>query len=272
MRTLSGASGTSAEDQVPNEQAFAEQAETFRGSAALVQHADAFTDSNARLTAGRTGQIADEASLAERIPARREPLLKRPLDIALAGAMLVASAPLWAVVALAIKREDGGPIFYRQERWGRRGTHFAVLKFRTMVADSDSRFGVRQAAEGDSRITRVGRFLRACGMDELPQLLNIFRGEMSFVGPRALATNERDRAGNPLAYDALPGFEVRMGVRPGLTGVATIYLPKDASVRRKFQADLLYVRQLSFWLDVRLIALSFLISFRGKWETRGNKV
>jgi lipopolysaccharide/colanic/teichoic acid biosynthesis glycosyltransferase len=118
----------------------------------------------------------------------------------------------------------------------------------------------------------VGHFLRSTGLDELPQLLNILRGEMSFVGPRALATDERDRNGLPIVYTNTPGFATRLQVRPGLTGLATIYLPKDASSRLKFRTDLLYVRRISFWLDVRLILLSFWISFRGKWETRSKKV
>ena len=203
---------------------------------------------------------------------KREPRLKRPLDLALSGAMLLASALVWAAIALAIKLEDRGPVFYRQERWGRGGHRFQILKFRTMIADSDKKFGVRQASVGDSRITRIGRILRACGLDELPQLLNIFRGEMSFVGPRALSTTERDADGNPLRYETEPGFLTRVSVRPGLTGLATIYLPKDASAPRKFRTDLLYVRRISFWLDVRLILLSFWISFRGNWESRKGKV
>jgi len=185
--------------------------------------------------------------------------------------MLLATAPLWAAIGLAIRMADGGPVFYRQERWGRGGRRFAVLKFRTMTPDAEQRFGVRQAAERDDRVTRVGRVLRACGLDELPQLVNIFRGEMSFVGPRALATTERGQDGELLAYEQLPEFATRLSVRPGLTGLATIYLPKDAAARRKFRVDLLYVRKLSLWLDLRLIGLSFWISFRGKWETRGNK-
>jgi lipopolysaccharide/colanic/teichoic acid biosynthesis glycosyltransferase len=83
---------------------------------------------------------------------------------------------------------------------------------------------------------------------------------------------ERDNDGNPMHYETLPGFGERISVRPGLTGLATIYLPKDASARRKFRTDVLYVRRLTFWLDVRLIALSFWISFRGRWESRGDKV
>ncbi|MDQ6672232.1 MAG: sugar transferase [Chloroflexota bacterium] len=198
--------------------------------------------------------------------------MKRPFDVALATIMLVFSSAVWVAIALSIKLEDGGPVFYRQERWGRNQTRFRVLKFRTMVASSDRDFGVRQAAHDDDRITRVGRFLRATGLDELPQLVNIVRGEMSFVGPRALSTDERDQYGTPIRYEGTPGFATRLMVRPGLTGLATIYLPKDASSRRKFRTDLLYVRRLSFWLDVRLVLLSFLISFRGKWETRSHKV
>jgi lipopolysaccharide/colanic/teichoic acid biosynthesis glycosyltransferase len=120
----------------------------------------------------------------------------------------------------------------------------------------------------------VGRFLRACGMDELPQLLNIWKGEMSFVGPRALAVGEmlRDAQGNYTTYDHIPGFWERLAVRPGLTGIATIYIPKDAYPRRKFRYDLLYIRRQSCWLDIRLIVLSFWISFCGRWETRERKV
>jgi lipopolysaccharide/colanic/teichoic acid biosynthesis glycosyltransferase len=140
------------------------------------------------------------------------------------------------------------------------------------VSDSDRLFGVRQATEGDQRVTRVGRFLRATGMDELPQLLNILRGEMSFVGPRALSTSERDRHGELIRYEQTPGFAERLLVRPGLTGLATIYLPKDTPSDVKFQTDLQYVRGLSFWLDVRLVALSFWISFRGRWEARQAKI
>jgi lipopolysaccharide/colanic/teichoic acid biosynthesis glycosyltransferase len=202
----------------------------------------------------------------------REPTLKRAFDVSLASAMMVVSAPFWAAVAAAIKLEDGGPVFYRQERWGRARTRFQVLKFRSMVSDSDRLFGVRQATEDDQRVTRVGLFLRATGMDELPQLLNILRGEMSFVGPRALSTSERDRHGELIRYEQTPGFAERLLVRPGLTGLATIYLPKDTPSDVKFQTDLQYVRGLSFWLDVRLVALSFWISFRGRWEARQAKI
>jgi len=203
----------------------------------------------------------------------KEPFLKRPLDFVLASVGLLLSAPLWAIVALAIKLEDRGPVFYIQHRWGRYGTKFTVRKFRTMVPNSDEEFGLKQATENDHRITRVGRFLRATGLDELPQLINISRGEMSFVGPRALAVGEivYDGNGSLLRYEEIPGFWERLRVRPGLTSISTIYRPKDIHPRLKFRYDLLYVRKQSFWLDLRLIALSFWISFRGKWETRGKK-
>ena len=202
----------------------------------------------------------------------KEPLLKRPFDIALAVVMLLMSALVWVAIAITIKIEDGGPIFYLQERWGRNQTRFQVFKFRSMVSSSDRDFGVRQAMENDQRVTRVGRFLRATGLDELPQLINILQGDMSFVGPRALSTSERNRDSTPLLYENTPGFSTRLRVRPGLTSLATVYLPKDAPSLLKFRADLLYVQRLSFWLDMQLIVQSFWISFRGKWETRNQKV
>jgi lipopolysaccharide/colanic/teichoic acid biosynthesis glycosyltransferase len=204
----------------------------------------------------------------------REPLLKRLLDILISLSMLLASIPLSVFIAIAIKLEDGGPVFYRQQRWGRSGKKFMVLKFRTMIPDSDKKYGLKQATVNDHRITRVGRVLRAAGLDELPQIINILRGEMSFVGPRALAVGEIifDKNGQRIAYENTAGFNRRQVARPGLTSLATIYIPKDSPAHRKFRYDLYYVRRMSFGLDLRLILLSFWISFRGKWETRQQKV
>ena len=208
------------------------------------------------------------------LPKVKEPFLKRPLDVFLSTMMLILSSPVSVIISLTIKLEDGGPIFYRQERWGRDGKRFRAYKFRTMVPHSDKVFGIKQATENDSRITRVGRILRAMGLDELPQIISIFLGDMSFVGPRALAVGEilYDENGFKIDYEKVPGFWERLAVRPGLTGITTIYRPKDISPREKFRYDLLYVQKQSFWLDVRLIIMSFWISFRGKWETRGKKV
>jgi lipopolysaccharide/colanic/teichoic acid biosynthesis glycosyltransferase len=203
-----------------------------------------------------------------------EPFLKRPLDVILSFLMIVLSIPVSIPIALAIKMEDGGPVFYRQARWGRNNTRFRAYKFRTMVPESDSIFGIRQAAENDFRVTRVGRLLRAMGLDELPQIINIFSGDMSFVGPRSLAVGEivRDEKGKTVNYEDIPGFRERLRVRPGLTSIATIYIPKDSSPYRKFRYDLLYIYRQSLGLDLRLIFLSFWISFRGKWESRNQKL
>ncbi len=183
------------------------------------------------------------------------------------------SAPFWVLIALLIKLEDGGPVFYGQERSGRWGEPFTVQKFRSMIVDAEAQVGAVQAAEHDPRVTRIGRLLRATAMDELPQLWNIFRGDMSFTGPRALRPGEIERLGSGRLerLEDVPGFERRASVRPGLTGIAQIFAPRDIPRRLKFRYDLLYVRRQSFWLDLKLIALSFWITARGSWEVRGSK-
>jgi lipopolysaccharide/colanic/teichoic acid biosynthesis glycosyltransferase len=204
---------------------------------------------------------------------RGEPLLKRLFDAVLAATGLALSAPLWLVIAAAIKLEDGGPVLYIQDRWGRGKSQFKALKFRSMVTNADLEWGAVQAGRDDPRITRVGRFLRATALDEMPQLWNILTGDMSFVGPRALPINERQvqEAGEHVADDRIPGFEERLRVRPGLTGVAQVYAPRDVPRAEKFRQDVFYVENQSFVLDLKLILLSFLITFRGKWEERGAK-
>ncbi len=123
--------------------------------------------------------------------------MKRLFDIFLSSIGLIGSARLWIVFALAIKLEDRGPVFYRQERIGKNGRIFKALKFRSMIPDAEKHTGAVWASENDPRVTKVGRILRATAMDELPQLLNIFKGDMSFVGPRALRPQEREVHGNP---------------------------------------------------------------------------
>ena len=199
-------------------------------------------------------------------------MTKRVFDIAVSGAGLVVSAPLWALIAAAIRLDDGGPVFFTQPRVGRGGATFTAYKFRSMTHDRHDP-APRQAAERDPRVTRVGRILRATAMDELPQLWNIFRGDMSIVGPRPLAPGEIELRGDgrSLPMDALPGYAARHAVRPGLTGLTQVYAPRDIPRARKFRFDLLYVRRASLWLDLRLVALSFWITFRGRWEERGPK-
>jgi lipopolysaccharide/colanic/teichoic acid biosynthesis glycosyltransferase len=198
---------------------------------------------------------------------------KRLLDVLLSGAGLIASSPLWALIAAAIKLESRGPVFFVQARVGEGGRHFDAIKFRSMVLDAEAGVGPVQATHHDPRVTRVGRVLRATALDELPQLWNIFRGDMSFVGPRALRPNEIETVGDgeAMPLEAVPGFSTRCTVTPGLTGLAQIYLRRDVTRRQKFRYDLLYVRRRSFMLDVRLILLSFWISMRGRWEARQPK-
>jgi lipopolysaccharide/colanic/teichoic acid biosynthesis glycosyltransferase len=200
-------------------------------------------------------------------------IAKRGFDVSVAGAGLLVSLPLWAVIALAVKLEDGGPVFYSQDRAGQHGRVFRVYKFRSMIPDAEAHVGARQATAGDDRITRVGHWLRATAMDELPQLWSIVRGDMSFVGPRALRPGEIEVAGDGrmVALEDVDGYAARSCVVPGLTGVAQIYAPRDVPRRQKFRYDRVYVRRQSFALDLRLMALSFWITFRGSWESRGRK-
>lgn len=199
--------------------------------------------------------------------------LKRVLDVSLAALAFVVSLPLWGIIALAIRLEDGGPALYPQERWGRGKKLITVYKFRTMVFNSYSASTSVQATIKDSRITRVGRWLRATSLDELPQILNIWRGEMSWVGPRALPVNEAQvKEPGHIPDQAIPGFDLRCQVRPGLTGIAQVYAPRDVPRRQKFRYDGFYVRRQGLSLDLKLIVLSCWISFRGRWEHPARKL
>ena len=202
------------------------------------------------------------------------PLSKRALDVALSGVGLLLSSPIWLLVAGAIRLEDDGPVFYRQERVGQGGRTFDALKFRSMRPDAEASGLALQAVTNDPRVTRVGRIMRATALDELPQLWNIFVGDMSFVGPRALRPQEVEAngTGELLSIDQIPGSRERHRVKPGLTGVAQIFAPRDITRRNKFRYDRVYIRRQGFWFDVRLILLSFWITARGKWEHTGSKL
>jgi lipopolysaccharide/colanic/teichoic acid biosynthesis glycosyltransferase len=238
------------------------------GCAARARFLEHFTQHR---MAERTAGIY-EAVASEPLPSPA-PVLKRAFDVALSGVGLVLSAPIWLAAAALIKLEDGGPIFFRQERVGRGGGTFTALKFRSMVPDAERDRGPLQASARDPRVTRMGRIMRATAMDELPQLLNIFRGDMSFVGPRALRPGEIDTGsgGREVALADIEGYQERSAVQPGLTGIAQIYAPRDVARRQKFRYDRVYVKRRSFWLDLRLIAVSFWISLRGTWEHRERK-
>ena len=201
-------------------------------------------------------------------------MIKRVFDASLAGVGLLVSVPFWCVIPLAIKLEDGGSVFFPQARVGLNGRVFDALKFRSMRPNAEALTGPVQAAENDPRVTRVGRVLRATAMDELPQLWNILRGDMSFVGPRPLRPGEVEVRGDGqlVALAEIPGYQERHSVRPGLTGLTQVYAPRDISRTSKFRLDLLYLKRASFWLDLKLILLSFWITGRGAWEARDRKV
>jgi lipopolysaccharide/colanic/teichoic acid biosynthesis glycosyltransferase len=190
---------------------------------------------------------------------------KRLFDLLFSGAGLMFSAPLWILIALGIKFEDGGPVFFEQERVGKGGTRFTIRKFRSMTADAGARLSIHQAGFNDERVTAVGRILRATGADELPQLWNILKGEMSFVGPRPLLPQEIevDRPYEIVSLEDIPGYEARHQVTPGLTGLAQIFASRHLPRRKKFRLDILYIRNQSLLMDIRFIALSCWIVLRG---------
>ncbi|MBI2835265.1 MAG: sugar transferase [Acidobacteria bacterium] len=197
---------------------------------------------------------------------------KRTFDAALSGVGLLLSSPVWLLISAAIKLEDGGPVFFPQNRVGLNGRVFRALKFRSMKVGAAKRVAVK-ASERDPRVTRVGRVLRATAMDELPQLWNIFRGDMSFVGPRPLLPGEIEPSSNGrlIRLADIDGYDERHRVRPGLTGLTQIFADRDIPRAKKFRFDGLYLRKAGFWFDLKLILLSFWITVRGKWEHRGAK-
>lgn len=211
----------------------------------------------------------EEDRPAVRVATRPTPLSKRVLDVVLSALGLLLSAPAWALLSLAVKLEDGGPVFFSHARIGKGGVPFRVRKFRSMVPDHGR--GPSKEQPDDALVTRVGRLMRATALDELPQLWSIFRGEMSFVGPRALPATETaaEEGEEPLDLTSLPGFRERLTVLPGLTGLAQVRAPRDVSYRHKFRYDVFYARHRSFWLDVELIVRSVWISVRGKWPEVG---
>jgi lipopolysaccharide/colanic/teichoic acid biosynthesis glycosyltransferase len=173
-------------------------------------------------------------------------------DFIFALLLTIPALPIVLLSALVVKLTSRGPAFYTQTRVGKNGVRFEILKIRTMIHNCESLTGPRWSMPGDPRITPVGWFLRATHLDELPQLLNVLRGEMSLIGPRP----ERPEF-VPELERAFPVYRQRLNVRPGVTGLAQVQLPPDSdleSVRRKLAHDLYYIRHLSPWLDLRLLA------------------
>lgn len=194
-------------------------------------------------------------------PAQR--VAKRCMDIVLSAIALLITSPAFLAVAISIKLEDGGPVFYKQKRLTRNGREFEILKFRSMIVDAEKYAGAVLATEDDPRITKTGKVIRATRLDELPQLLNILKGDMSIVGPRP----ERKVIADEYCKD-IPEFAYRLKVRGGLTGYAQIYGKYNTSAYDKLRLDLMYIENYSFLLDIKLIILTMRIIF-SKESTEG---
>jgi len=192
-------------------------------------------------------------------------MFKRAADIVVSGCALVASLPFWAAIATAILLEDGWPILYSQARVGRGGRAFRVFKFRSMIKDAERYSGPVLAEEDDPRITQVGRILRRTALDEIPQLVNIFKGDMSWVGPRP----ERPEFVRDFVR-AMPEYARRHDVRPGLTGTAQVYARYHTDPAEKLKYDLHYVEHGNLMVDFRLFVKSWLITAKGRWDAKAD--
>jgi lipopolysaccharide/colanic/teichoic acid biosynthesis glycosyltransferase len=191
---------------------------------------------------------------------------KRVFDISLSGIGLILSFPIWVLSFVSIVMESGGPIFIKQKRVGKDGKIFHVLKFRSMGKNTHNGAAMKSRREYNSHVTRVGKILRARAMDELPQLLSIFLGDMSFVGPRPFYPEVEIIGSKYKSLEKVPDFSRRTTVRPGLTGLAQIFADKEAKTEQKVKYDLLYIKKQCFMLDLKLVLLSFYVSLIGKWE------
>lgn len=186
----------------------------------------------------------------------RQMFVKRTMDIAISLAGILLSSPVMLLIAAAVKCYDGGPVFYRQKRQTKDAREFEILKFRSMIVDSEKN-GARLAKEHDNRITPVGRVIRRLHFDELPQLFNILKGDMAFVGPRPERkeiTEEYQRA--------IPEFPYRLKVKAGLTGYAQVYGQYNTVPYDKLKLDLTYITNYSLWLDIKLMILTVRILFQ----------
>lgn len=188
---------------------------------------------------------------------------KRTMDIVLCLIAMIVAAPIMALIAIAIKLEDGGPVFYKQKRATRDGKEFDILKFRSMIVDAEKEGFSIPATGKDPRITKVGNIIRACRVDELPQILNILKGDMSIVGPRPERLEHMEKYGAEI-----PEFYYRLKVKGGLTGYAQIYGKYNTSAYDKIRLDLMYIENYSIILDIKLILLTVRILF-SKESTEG---
>jgi lipopolysaccharide/colanic/teichoic acid biosynthesis glycosyltransferase len=184
--------------------------------------------------------------------------VNRAADVALAGSALVLASPLIALAALAVKLEDGGPVLYRQTRVGRNGSDFELLKLRTMVVDAETMGAGLSVNRGDPRITRAGRILRKLSLDELPQLWNVVRGEMSVIGPRPTLRYQVEQ------YDERQWH--RLDVKPGITGWAQVNGRAELPWADRIELDVWYVEHRSPRLDLRILARTPRALFGGTYK------
>jgi lipopolysaccharide/colanic/teichoic acid biosynthesis glycosyltransferase len=184
--------------------------------------------------------------------------MNRAADVAIAGGALLLASPLLALAALAVKLEDGGPVLYRQTRVGRDGTDFELLKLRTMVVGAETMGAGLAVNHGDDRITRVGRLLRKLSLDELPQLWNVVRGEMSVIGPRPTLRYQVEQ------YDDRQRH--RLDVKPGITGWAQVNGRATLPWAERIELDVWYVEHRSPLLDLRILARTPLALFGGTYK------
>ncbi len=176
---------------------------------------------------------------------------KRLMDLIFSIVSLVIALPFFIVIGGLIKLTDPGPVFYKQERLTINGKIFQIYKFRTMIQDAEKETGPQLASKEDDRILPVGRFLRRFRLDELPQLFNILKGDMSLVGPRP----ERPELAKEIEKE-IPEFPYRLKVKAGLTGYAQIYGKYNTTSYDKLKLDLTYIRNYSMWLDLKLILMT----------------
>jgi len=182
--------------------------------------------------------------------------LKRCFDMFFASCLLILSLPIMAITAAAIKLYDRGPVFYKQLRLTINGKVFTLYKFRSMIVNAEKQSGARLASENDDRITPIGRFIRKIRLDELPQLLNILKGDMSAVGPRP----ERPEISQQYERE-MPEFGFRLKVKAGLTGYAQVLGKYNTTPYDKLKLDLMYIEHYSILLDIKLILMTIKILF-----------
>lgn len=187
---------------------------------------------------------------------REQRIIKRTFDIIISGLLLFLLSPLFLVIAILIKMQKDGPVLYRQERYMRNNEVFSVCKFRSMSVIQEQEQYNKRATKDDVRITKIGKFLRATRIDELPQLTNVFMGSMSLVGPRPLIKEEVEEA-----MREIPEFYYRSNVKPGLTGLAQVKGKYDTPAKEKIRYDLLYVKKASFWFDLKILILTVMVIF-----------